>query len=151
MIHETQYIKQTESLMKFYRDKPSKIKEYIVTCHNYISELRDMDAIQLHEDTEYEKAFNQLLSLVQETFRPDHFISCTSDSLIRIFDEQFIVYMLQVKKQLKRPITWKMLCDLAYKYSILEIRFNVETGFNEDFNDFAIKKITLTELWDSIN
>ncbi|HZL11682.1 MAG TPA: hypothetical protein VFC65_16990 [Prolixibacteraceae bacterium] len=147
MIYEKQYISQTEQLMEFYKEKQSRIKEYIVTCHNYISELREMDVMSIYEDTEYEKAFIQLLALVQETYRPDHFISCTSDSLIRIFDDEFIIYMLSVQKQLKKPITWEMLCGLAFNFSIMEIKFKVETGFNSDFTDYAVKKIKLIELW----
>ena len=108
MTNEQKYIRETESLIKFYREKKAQhVKEYILTCHNYINELRSLDTIEIFSELEYERAFKQVMSLVEETFRPDHFNSsfpALSGALVHWLDDEFIVYILGVKKQLKKPI-----------------------------------------------
>jgi len=151
MIYEQKYIQETENLIKFYQDKKNQsIKEYILTCHNYISELRNLDTIELFTELEYEKAFKQVLSLVKETFRPDHFNSsfpALSDTLIHWLDDEFIVYILGVQSQLKQPIKWNLLIDLQFKYSIVRIQWLCKNGFNSDFESYSIKNIKLIELF----
>jgi len=148
MIYEQKYIQETENLIKFYQDKKSQpIKEYILTCHNYISELRNLDTIEIFTELEYERAFFKVLSLVKETFRPDEFKSIVSDSIVRYLSSEFIVYILGVQKQLKQPIKWNLLIDLQFKYSMIRIKWLCENGFNSDFESYAIENITLTELF----
>ncbi|HEY5590663.1 MAG TPA: hypothetical protein VIK55_06555 [Paludibacter sp.] len=134
-------------MIEYYRNKKSPVKEYILACYNYVSELKGLEVIEIFTELEYERSFIQLLSLVKENYRPDHFISCTSDSFIRIFEDEFIVYVLSVSKQFKKLITWNQLCQLEYNFSMLKIRFDVKTGFREDFLPFAIRNIKLLELW----
>jgi len=148
MIYEQKYIQETENLIKFYHDKKAQsIKEYILTCHNYIDELRNLDTIELFTELEYQKAFNQVLGLVEETFRPDQFLSVVNGSIVRYLDDQFILYLLGVQKQLKKPIKWNLLIDLQYNFSMAEMQFNIQTGFSKDFTQFAIDKIKLTDLF----
>lgn len=151
MIREQKYIQQTENLIKFYKDKNNNsIKEYILTCHSYISELRNIDAIEIYTEHEYKKAFNRVLSLVEETFRPDYFnssFSALSDTLVHYLDSEFIVYMLGVQTQLKKPIKWNLLIDLQVKYSMVRIKWLCQNGFSEDFERFAIKNIPISELF----
>jgi len=151
MINEQKYIKETENLIKFYQDKKAQsIKEYILTCHNYINELRNLDTIELFTELEYEKAFKQILSLVEETFRPNHFNSSfptLSDTLVHWLDDEFIIYIFGVKNQLKKPIKWNLLIDLQFNYSMLRIKWLCKNGFNSDFESYAIQNITLNELF----
>jgi len=148
MIYEQKYIQETENLINFYKDKKANsIKEYILTCHNYIDELRNLDTIELFTELEYERAFNEVLSLVEETFRPDQLYSVINGANLRLLDDEFIVYILGVQKSLKKPIKWNLLIYLQYNFSMAEIQFNIETGFSKDFTQFAIEKIKLTELF----
>lgn len=148
MINEQKYISETENLINFYRDKKNTaIKEYILTCHNYINELRNLDAIKTFTELEYEKAFNQVLCLVEETFRPDQFKSVVSDSLVHWLDDEFIVYILGVQKQIKKPLKWNLLIELQFKYSVVRIHWLVKNGFNSDFESYSIQNIKLTDLW----
>lgn len=151
MINEKSYIEQTDKLIEFYKDKKNQsVKEYILTCHKYILELRNLDAIELFTELEYEKSFKHVLSLVEETFRPDYFNSSFygfSGTLVHWLDDEFIVYILGVKEQLKKPLKWNLLIDLQFKYSILRIKWLCENGFTEDFQSFATKNITLIELF----
>lgn len=151
MILEQRYIQQTDELIRFYQDKKNQsVKEYILTCYAYINELRSVDAIEIFTELGYEKAFRQVLSLVKETFRPDYFNSSfpeICDTLVHWLDSEFIVYILGVQDQLKRPIEWKLLIDLQYKYSMARIKWCLKYGFNEDFEIFAIQNITISELF----
>lgn len=148
MIYEQKYIQETENLIKFYQDKKAQsIKEYIVTCHNYINELRNLDTIKILDELEYEKAFNQVLELVEETFRPNAFNSIIDNANLRLLDSEFIVYILGVQKSLKKPIRWQLLIDLQFKYSMIRIKWLCENGFNADFESYAIQNITLNELF----
>ena len=148
MIYEQKYIQETQNLIKFYQDKKAQpIKEYILTCHNYINELRNLDTIDLFTELEYEKAFNQVLSLVEETFRPDQLYSVIDGSNLRLLDECFIVYICGVQNSLKKPIKWNLLIDLQFNYSMVRIKWLCQNGFNSDFESYAIKNITLTKLF----
>jgi hypothetical protein len=151
MIREQQYIKQTDELIRFYKDKKNQsVINYILTCHYYIKELRNIDTIEVFTELEYEKAFKMVLSLVEETFRADYFNSSfseLSDTLVHWLDDEFIVYILGVKEQLKKPIKWKLLIDLQYKYSMARIRWLCINGFTEDFESFAIQNIPISELF----
>jgi len=148
MIYEQKYIQETENLIKFYQDKKAQpIKEYILTCHNYINELRNLDTIEIFTELEYERAFNQVLSLVEETFRPDQFVSIINGSIVRYLSSEFIIYILGVQKQLKKPIKWNLLIDLQFNYSMVRIKWLCQNGFNSDFESYAIQNITLNELF----
>lgn len=151
MINEQKYISETQKLIDFYKDKKNQaVKEYILTCHNYINELRNINTVEIFTELEYEKSFKQVLGLVEETFRPDHFNSSfysLSDALVHWLDCEFIIYILGVKKQLKKPLKWNLLIDLQFKYSIIRINWLCKNGFTEDFESFAIKNITLTKLF----
>lgn len=148
MKHEKQYIEQTEKLIEFYKDKKNNpVKEYIITCHNYISELRNLDAIEILDELEYQKLFNQVLNLVDETFRPNTFNSVLNGSNLRLLDSEFIIYILSVQNSLKKPLKWKLLIELNYNFSLLEIRYKIKTKFEQDFTQYAIKNITLSDLW----
>lgn len=148
MIYEQKYIQETENLIKFYQDKKAQsIKEYILICHNYINELRNLDTIELLDELEYEKSFNQVLNLVEETYRPNTFNSVIDSRNLRILDAEFIVYILGVQKSLKKPIKWKLLIELQFKYSIVRIKFLCQNGFNFDFESYAIQNITLNDLF----
>ena len=125
------------------------MKEYIKTCHKYILELRNLDAIEIFTELEYEKVFKQVLGLVEETFRPDHFNSSfclLSDTLVHWLDDGFMIYVLGVRNQLKKPIKWNLLIDLQFNYSMTRIKWLCENGFNSDFENYAIQNITLIEL-----
>lgn len=148
MINELKYISETENLIAFYKDKKNHaIKDYIVTCHNYINELRNLDTIEIFNELEYERIFFQVLSLVEETFRPDQFRSIVTESIVRYLDDQFMIYIISVQKQLKKPIKWDLLIELQFNYSMAKIKWLCINGFNSDFENFAIKNITLTELF----
>jgi len=151
MINEKSYIEQTDKLIEFCKDKKNQsVVEYILTCHKYILELRNLDVIELFTDLEYERAFKHVLSLVEETFRPDYFnssFSGISNTLVHWLDDEFIVYIIGVQGQLKKPLKWDLLIELQFKYSILRIKWLCENGFTEDFQSFATKNITLTELF----
>jgi hypothetical protein len=151
MIYEQKYIQETERLIKFYQNKNvHSIKDYILICHNYISELRNLDAIEIYTELEYERTFRQVLRLVKETFRPDYFNSSFysfSDKLVHWLDYEFMIYILGVQKQFRNHIGWNQLIELQYKFSMFEIQFKINTGFSKDFTQFAIDKIKLTDLW----
>lgn len=151
MINEQNYISETQNLIDFYRDKKGRfIKEYILTCHKYINELRNLDTIKIFTELEYERAFSQVLGLVEETFRPDHFnssFSKLSDTLVHWLDDEFIVYILGIQSQIKKPIKWKILIDLQLKYSIVRIKWLCKNGFNSDFEGFSIQNIKISDLW----
>lgn len=147
MKYEAKYLTETSKMIDFYKDKVSPVKEYILTCHNYISELRGIDLIEIYTDLEYEREFYKVLSLVEETFRPDYFVSVANGAIVRYLDDQFIVYLLLVQNQLKKPIKWNQLIQLQFNFSMIEIQFHIKNGFTEDFTQFAVKNITLSELW----
>ena len=148
MKYESAYIGQTGKMIEHLKGKEDPIvKDYLLTCHKFIGELRNLDVIQIYTDLEYERAFNQVLELVEETYRPNQFVSVCSDAIIQTLDYEFIVYILQVKKQLKKPLKWIQLCELQYNFGIAEIKFKIKTNFTEDFTIFAIKSIKLKELW----
>jgi len=120
MINELKYIEQTKNLIEFYKDKKNQaVKEYILTCHNYVNELRNLDTIEIFTELEYERIFSQVLSLVDETFRPDQFRSIVNESIVRCLDEQFMIYIIAVQKQLKKPIKWNTLIELQYNFSMV--------------------------------
>ena len=148
MKYESLYVSQTIKLIEKFKDKNNQsVKDYILTCHRYINELRNLDVIQILDDLEYEHLFFQVLGLVEETYRPDQFRSVCSDRIIRVLDDEFIVYIIGVQSQLKRPLTWIQLCSLQFNFSILEIQFKVKNDFEIDFTQYAIKNIKLKELW----
>lgn len=148
MIYEKQYIEQTQKLIEFYKDKKNNsIKEYILACHNYISELRNLDTLEIFDELEYERSFNQVLNLVEETFRPNNFNSITDRRNLRLLSSGFILYILSIQKSLKKPIKWNLLIELQYNFSMLELEFKIKTEFKEDFTQHAIKNISLSQLW----
>ena len=147
MIYELQYYQQTEKLIEYYKNKNSPIKEYMITVNNYINELRNLDVIEIYNELEYEKAFNQVLELVEETYRPNTFNSIINSDNLRLLSDGFILYIISTKKQLKKPIKWKQLCKLEFKYSLLEIQYKIKTNFTGDFTTFAIENIKLRDLW----
>lgn len=148
MIYEKQYLQQTESLIYFYRTKNNPaIKDYILTCHNYINELRQTEIIELIDQIEYDMLFNQVLELVDETFRPNAFNSIITGENLRLLDDEFMIYLLEVKKQLKKPLKWKQLIELNFRFEISKMAYRIETKFCGDFTRHAIKNITLSELW----
>ena len=144
---EIKYIDETNGLIQYFEGKQSRMKSYIATCHTYIQELRSSDPVKMQSKIENDQLFIQLLSFVEESFRPDHFISCCSYDYIEVFDADFMNYILYSRKQIKKPLKWKMLCDLDYKFSILRIQFLIKSGFTLDFTDFAIKNIKIIDLW----
>lgn len=151
MINEKNYISETQDLISFYKDKKShSVKKYILTCHKYINELRNIDAIEAFTELEYEIAFKQVLGLVEETFRPDYFNSVFKGNfgkLVHWLDDEFIIYMLGVGSQLKKPLKWKLLIELQLKYSVMRIRWLCENGFECDFESYSIKNVPLSELF----
>lgn len=147
MIYELPYYQQTEKLIEFYKDKKSPIKEYLITVNNYINELKEIKTIEIYDELEYERAFNQVLELVHETFRPNAFNSIINGANLRLFSDEFILYILSTQKQLKKAIRWQQLCDLQFKFSMAEIKYKIKNGFNSDFTNFAIQNIKLTDLW----
>ena len=121
--------------------------ETIEFCKKEITQLRELDAVRLYETINRNGAFVNVLSLVEESFRPDHFQSVVSDDYLPVLEDDFMTYLLAVRHQLKKPVKWLIVVELDYKFSMLRMRHLIKHGFETDFVSYAIINIKLIDLW----
>ena len=79
-------------------------------------ELKSNDILTTIEKVDRDKMFLELLSVVEETFRPDHFNSVITGELMEIFEDEFLIYFSSCIKQLTKPIKWDMLTNICHSF-----------------------------------
>jgi len=135
------YHRETSNLLRYYANRDSPVKRYIQVCQAYIGEMESNTI----EEVDYVYLFNEVLSYVDETYRPDHFMGIRGQ--IRVFSTEFIEYFLSRSSELKRRILWDQLCSLYMNYDLWRIAWLIKTGFTAEFREYAEKNISLKMLW----
>ena len=88
---------------------------------------------EIIESYSYSELFRQILSLIQENYRPDHFDSLFG-GLIEIFDVEFMEWLISHAGELKRLLHWNEVCELNANYLMWKI--SIEE-----------KELTIKEMW----
>ena len=141
MITKKFYEQETKTLSRKYARGQSPPERYINLCETHTLFLQSA----ILEELEYMYLFSEVLSLIQETYRPDHFIGVRGQ--IRIFSSEFMEYLLAISNQLTGRLKWDQVCVLYLNYDLWRIDWMIECKFLGDFREYAEKNISLKMLW----
>lgn len=92
---------------------------------------------EIIEEYTYEQVFRQTLSLIDETFRPDHFDSVVTGELVHWLDFDFMEWIVSHKGELKRLLAWKQLCELQCNW----MGWKLIRMFKPDFPEMTIREM----------
>lgn len=145
------YKRETENLIRYYEGRDSPVLKYISVTKKYVTEVEKRGFLELLDELEHQNLFQSCLCLLKETYRPDQFFSVLSEGYIKCFSPEFMGYILACRKQLKRKLNWKELCDLYYAYDIWRIQWLLSVHFCGDSLQYAVKNVSLKELWKYVN
>lgn len=132
MRYQAQFQTETANLKRFYKNKDTPVKKYILLTEKYIEELECARPNEIIEELRYSELFRQLLSITQENYRPDHFDSYFG-GLLQIFDIDFLEWITDRSGELKRLLHWTEICQLNANYLMWKV-----TGD---------KELTIKEMW----
>lgn len=133
MKYQAQFQTETANLKRFYKNKDTPVKKYILLTEKYIEELECARPNEIIEELRYYELFRQLLSITQENYRPDHFDSYFG-GLLQIFDIDFLEWIIDHSRELKRLLHWTEICQLNANYLMWKI-------------SFTEKELTIKEMW----
>lgn len=133
MKYQSLFQKETANIKRYYKNKDSPIKRYIVLVEKYIEELESSQPSEIIEQFRYSELFRQLLSHVDITFSPDHFDSYFG-GLLQIFDIDFMEWLEDHSKELKRHLTWDEIWKLNTNYTLNKILNGTELTLKETWN-----------------
>jgi len=121
----------------YYRRNKYDKSRSISVADQYIAELEAYVPNEIIDEYSYEQAFKEVLSLVSETFRPDHFDSYFG-GLFHWLDFEFMEWLLLHQGELKKRMTWKQVCDLQCNW----MGWKIAKMLNPE-----IIELTLKEMW----
>lgn len=102
---------QKHKVLYYLRNKYDKSRS-ITVADQYIFELEAYIPNEIIDEYAYEQVFRQVLSLVEETFRPDHFNSIITGELIHWLNFDFMEWLISHQTELRRRLTWNQVCEL---------------------------------------
>lgn len=132
MRYQSQFQTETANLKRFYKNKDTPVKKYILLTEKYIEELECARPNEIIEELRYSELFRQLLSITQENYRPDHFDSYFG-GLLQIFDIDFLEWIIDRSGELKRLLHWTEICQLNANYLMWKV--------------IGDKELTIKEMW----
>ena len=142
MKYSALYARETANLIRYYKNKDSPVKRYISLCETHIAELESNTI----EEVDYMYLFNEVLSMITETYRPDHFMGMRGQ--MRIFSSDFMEYFLARSSELTRRVSWEQVCALSANYDLWRMDWLVACRFaSDEFRLYAEKNISLKMLW----
>lgn len=125
------YEKDQAAFIRSYPDSNCFARRYALVADIYIAELETYVPNEIIDDYTYSELFRQVLSLIEETFRPDHFNSVITGELIRWLNFGFIEWLVSHQNELKRRLTWNQVCELQYNWMGWRICFIPEKTIRE--------------------
>ena len=123
-------------ILYYRRNKYNKSRS-IAVADQYIAELESYIPNEIIDEYTYEQVFRQVLSLVEETFRPDQFDSYFGGRL-HCMEFNFMEWLISHQSELKRRLTWNQVCELQCNW----MGWNVDRIINPE-----LKELTLKEIW----
>jgi len=121
----------------YYRRNKYDRSRSISVADQYIAELESYVPNEIIDQYSYEQAFKEVLSLVSETFRPDHFDSYFG-GLFHWLDFEFMEWLILHQGELKRRLSWNQVCELQCNW----MGWNLMKMLNPE-----ISELTLKEMW----
>jgi len=121
----------------YYRRNKYDRSRSISVADQYIAELETYVPNEIIDQYSYEQAFKEVLSLVSETFRPDHFDSYFG-GLFHWLDFEFMEWLILHQGELKRRLSWNQVCELQCNW----MGWNLMKMLNPE-----ISELTLKEMW----
>lgn len=106
------YEKDQSAFIRSYPDRNCFARRYASVADIYVAELETYIPNEIIDEYSYEQVFRQVLSLVEETFRPDHFNSIITGELIHWLDFDFMGWLISHQMELKRRLVWSQVCEL---------------------------------------
>jgi len=106
------YEKDQSAFIRSYPDRNCFARRYASVADQYIYELEAYVPNEIIDEYSYEQAFKEVLSLVSETFRPDHFDSVFHGGLFHWLEFDFMEWLLAHQSELKRRLSWSQVCEL---------------------------------------
>jgi len=156
MKYQLLYSHESASLARFYANRDSPVKRFLAVADARVRELEARDVPDLQEENEYVSLLGYTLMNVQETYRPDQFISVVDGRMLQVLDVDFMFYFLQCREQLTGLVSWNMIVRLNTNYACIKLAWLVEQGNKEYFLDFkrsskfleyAVSNVSLKMLW----
>ena len=150
------YSHESASLARFYANLNSPVKRFLAVADARVRELEARDVPDLQEENEYVSLFSYVLINVQETYRPDQFVSIVDGRMLRVLDIDFMQYFLQCREQLTGLVEWNMITRLNTNYACMKLGWLIEQGNKEymfdfkrsgKFMEYAIENISFKMLW----
>lgn len=124
--------KDHDAVVRFYPDSNSLPRRFLKTAEAYTMELEHYIPNEIIEELRYSELFRQLLSITQENYRPDHFDSYFG-GLLQIFDIDFLEWITDHSRELKRLLHWTEICQLNANYFMWKV--------------IGDKELTIKEMW----
>lgn len=131
------YEKDQSAFIRSYPDRNCFARRYASVADIYIEELEYYIPNEIIDEYTYEQVFRQVLSLIEETFRPDHFNSIITGELIHWLDFDFIEWFISHQNELKRRLTWNQVCELQCNW----MGWNLIRILIPDFPEKTIKEM----------
>jgi len=159
MKYQLLYSHESASLARFYANRDSPVKRFLAVADARVRELEARDVPDLQEENEYMSLLGYTLMNVQETFRPDQFISVVDGRMLRVLDVDFMLYFLQCREQLTGLVAWEVITRLNTNYACMKLGWLVEQGNREymfdfkrssKFMEYAVENISLKNLYKSL-
>ena len=150
------YAHESASLASYYKNRDSPVKRFLAVANARVRELEAREVPDLQEENEYVSLLTYTLINVQETYRPDQFISVVDGRMLRVLDADFMLYFLQCRDQLTGLVAWEMVTKLNANYACSKLDWLIECRNKEyfldlkrsgKFMDYAVVNISLKELY----
>lgn len=135
------YESETKTLSRKYARGQSPAERYVNLCETHTLFLQS----NIAEELDYVYLFNEVLSLTEETYRPNHFMGARGQ--IRLFSLEFMEYILARSGELTRHVSWEQICSLYVNYDLWRIDWLIEHKFFGDFREYAVSSVSLKMLW----
>ena len=134
------YEKDQSAFIRSYPDRNCFARRYAAVADLYVMELEAYVPNEIIDEYTYEQVFRQVLSLVEETFRPDHFDSsfpALAGTLVHWLDFNFMEWLISRQGELKRRLTWSQVCELQCNW----MGWNLIRMLIPDFPEKTIKEM----------
>lgn len=105
------YEKDQAAFIRSYPDRNCFARRYASVADLYVMELETYVPNEIIDEYSYSELFRQVLSFIEETFRPDHFDSYFG-GLFHWLDVRFMEWLISHQNELKRLLTWNQVCEL---------------------------------------
>lgn len=123
-------------ILWYRRNKYNKSRS-IAIADQYIAELEEYVPNEIIDEYSYSELFKQVLSLIEETFRPDHFNSVFHGGLFHWLDFDFMEWLVSHQMELKRRLTWNQVCELQCNW----MGWKVDRIISPELSELTLKEI----------